>query len=93
MDNQATSEAEYIRIHLNHPNMKDIKFYAGKDKFVQEGKVLGVFAIEGKEHKIESPVYGKILKIDIEDREIIIEPCKHEKLYFNLCSDCSFNTK
>jgi hypothetical protein len=93
-NNIINSETEYVHMKFNHPNMKNLKFNQHfLDKVIGEGKKLGSFSIENSEQAIVAPIHGKIRKMDLEDREIIIEPCKHETRYLNLCTECNFDFK
>lgn len=40
---------------------------------------------------ISAPFYGRLLKYDKEEKELILEKCKHDSFYFNLCTKCNYD--
>jgi len=63
----------------------------------KDAEILCYFDKNEVRQSIKSPIWGQILKINVDEPtntiEIILEKCKHDMLYFNQCSHCSFNTK
>jgi hypothetical protein len=92
MDNKTNNDQEYIRLNFNHPNIKNLQLFAKESGYVKEGQKLGEFYIENVKQLITSPAYGKIVKLNLEDKYLIVEPCKHESRYKSLCTDCGYNT-
>ena len=39
---------------------------------------------------IQSPIFGYIKKINIEEKSIVLSPCLHEVFYGNLCAKCGY---
>lgn len=39
---------------------------------------------------IQSPIFGYIKKINIEENSIVLSPCLHEVFYGNLCAKCGY---
>jgi hypothetical protein len=93
MGNENNIEEDYIKMKFNHPNMKNLTFFIKQGSSVTEGKKIGEFTIENIKQSITSPKYGKVIKLDLEEKEIIIEPCKHEAIYGKLCIECGYNLK
>ena len=91
--------------YINDNNMK-IKIndnfnklsYKKKLSYVKkDAEILSYMDKNQIKQSIKSPIWGQIINISIDEEnlccEITIEKCKHDMLYFNICSHCSFNNK
>lgn len=85
----------YFKINFNNePNVQKVNIYVRENSFTQKDKRIGEYTIEGSIKKyLISPVYGKVVKIDLEEREIVIEKCLHEAFYYNLCKECNYDIR
>ena len=86
-------EGELIKLEFNHPNIEKIDIYINESSFVQKEKKIGEYCIHNIKHSIISPIHGRVLKLDLEEKYLIIEICKHESRFKNLCTDCGFDIR
>jgi hypothetical protein len=93
MNSNIESEADFIRIDFNHKDMRDVVISAKENKYVSKDAKIGEYKIETGKRSIFSPIYGKIVKIDMDDKYIIMEHCNHEALYGSLCLSCNIDLK
>lgn len=40
---------------------------------------------------ISAPFYGRLVKFNKEEKELILEKCNHDSFYFNLCTKCNYD--
>jgi hypothetical protein len=93
MNSIKTDDSEFIRIDFNNPNIKNLFILVKENNAVQEDKKLGDYYIGEVKHSIHSPIFGKIVKIELDDKYIIIQKCNHESIYRKLCTECGFDTR
>lgn len=95
MNNELTENKRYHIINFsNEYTVHKVNIYIRENSFTQKDKRIGEYTIEGGIKKyLISPVYGKVVKIDLEEKEIIIERCSHEAFYYNLCKECNYDVR
>jgi hypothetical protein len=86
-------DGEFIRLDFNNSNIKNLSIFAKENNSVQKDKKLGDYFTGDIKHSILSPIYGKIVKIDLDDKYIILQKCIHESIYRKLCTECGFDTR
>jgi FCP1-like phosphatase family protein len=97
MDNinptSADSVENSIKIFYYPDKPENVQFFSKVNSYVSKGGRIGEYSRNNLKIPIKSTEYAKILKIDQEEHYILLEKCKHETKYHNLCVDCSFNFK
>jgi hypothetical protein len=86
-------DSEFIRMDFNNSNIKNLNIFVRENTSIQKEKKIGDYLIGDVKHSILSPIFGKIVKIDIDDKCIIMQKCLHESIYRKLCTDCGFDTR
>ena len=84
---------DLVKIDLNKPEITKIIWVKKEGiPFKKDEKIASYYINNDKEKKIyvKSPIYGWILKYISDDKKIVLEPCKHDTFYFNLCTKCGF---
>ena len=84
---------DFVKIDLNKPEITKIVLFKKEGiPFKKDDKIAYYYLNDKKEKKIfvKSPIYGWILKYISDDKKIILEPCKHDTFYFNVCTKCGF---
>ena len=80
------------KIDLNKPDITKIVLLKKEGQpFKKDEKIVKYF-IKNKEKPIiiKAPIYGWIFKYISEEKKIILERCRHETFYINLCVKCGF---
>lgn len=87
-------KSNIIKIKLNEFIEEDsIKIFKHENSFISKNERIGEYRLTiGNKFPIISPDYAQILKIDKDNKEIVLEKCRHEVVYYNLCSSCGFKT-
>jgi hypothetical protein len=85
--------SDIIKIELTEKNIKDFKIFYKKDSFIIKEKKIGEYKIGEKKCLLISPISGRILEIDEDNLIIVIERCKHDQIYINLCVYCGFDIR
>ncbi len=83
----------FFKISLDKANTTNIKLYIEENRFTKKNEKIGEYIVNEVKRPIISPLYGKVVKVDLEEGIIIIERCKHEERYFNLCTACSHDKR
>ena len=81
------------KISLDDINIDKIILLKSEENYFKKGEKIVKYFLKGQEKKpmyIVSPIYGKLLKYDQDEKLFILEECTHEKFYFNLCIKCGF---
>lgn len=92
------------KISLNSPEIETVSILIREGSFFAKDQKIGKYtyknnsnSVNSSQNKISKPImitapfYGKLLKYNQEERELILERCKHESFYYNLCTKCSFD--
>ena len=85
--------SDIIKIELKEKNIKDFKIFHKKDSFIIKERKIGEYKIGDKKCILNSPISGRILEIDEENLKIVIERCKHDQTYINLCVYCGYDIR
>jgi hypothetical protein len=95
MENKEKIEllSDIIKIQITEKNIKEFKMFYKKDSFIIKEKKIGEYKIGEKKFILISPISGRILEIDEDNFKIIIERCKHDQTYINLCVYCGFDIR
>ena len=93
MDPIKKDDSDFIRLDFNNPNIKNLFLLVKENNSVQKDKKLGDYYIDEVKHSILSPIHGKIVKIELDEKYIIIQKCYHESIYRKLCTECGFDTR
>lgn len=64
-----------------------------KDSFIIKERKIGEYKIGERKCNLCSPVSGKILEIDEVNYVIVVERCKHDQTYINLCVYCGYDIR
>lgn len=87
--NIKTEEEDIIKLEFNEADDNSFKIYYNEGTIVQQGRKLGEYINRlSTKVPIISNFFGKILKIDKEEKTITIEKCKHEIILYKLCASC-----
>ena len=87
--NTKTIEEDIVKLEFNEADDKSFKLYYNESAYVQQGRKIGEYLNHmGVKTPIISNFFGRILKIDREEKTIIIEKCKHEIILYKLCATC-----
>lgn len=84
---------DLVKIDLNKPEITKIILIKKENIPFKKDEKIAFYYINNKKEKkifVKSPIYGWILKYISDDKKIILEPCKHDTFYFNLCTKCGF---
>ena len=92
-NNQQSDSKPITKIDLNKPDITKICILK-KDgvPFKKDEKIAKYFTKDdpNKPVYIKSPIFGWILKYVSDDKKLILESCKHDTFYVNLCIKCGF---
>jgi hypothetical protein len=80
-----------IKMEFNQKYITKLSLKVRENSFVKKDQKIGEYYINDIKNNILSPLFGRILKVDLEEKFIVLEKCHHEKIYFNLCTECGFN--
>ena len=84
---------DLIKINLDKPDVTKIVLLKKVGiPFKKDENIAKCYISDNKEKLkyIKSPIYGWILKYISEEKKLILEPCKHDTFYVNLCVKCGF---
>ena len=83
---------DLIKIDLNKPEITKIHLLKSeKVPFKKDDKIIVYYEGDKKDkHIIKSPIYGWIYKYISDEKKILLEPCRHDTFYVNLCIKCGF---
>ena len=82
-----------IKIDLNKPDVTKIVLLKKVGvPFKKDENIVKCYLNNNKEKSkyIKSPIYGWILNYISDEKKLILEPCKHDTFYVNLCVKCGF---
>lgn len=86
--------SDIIKIELTEKlDIKDFKVFYKLNSYIKNDSKIGEYKIAEKTFPLNSPICGKILEIDQEEYKIVIERCKHDQTYINLCVFCGFDVR
>lgn len=85
------SNNDTLKMELNRDYITKLNMMVKENSFVKKDQKIGEYFINDIKSYIMSPMFGKILKIDLEDKHLILEKCHHDKTYYSLCIECGFN--
>lgn len=91
-DELINTSNDIIKINLNIPNLEQLKIIKKEQIPFKEGDIIVKYKLKGKEipENIKSPIYGWILKYSEDDKILILEKCKHDIFYLNVCTRCLY---
>ena len=86
------SSDDFVKMDLNISGIEKIKIIKKEGAPFKEDDVIVKYILKGeKDIKfIKSPIYGWIVKYEEDDKILILEKCKHEMVYINLCTKCGY---
>ena len=82
----------FIKINLNNPEIREFKIIKSERSSFKKGDNIVKYILKGKNdiNYVKSPIYGWIEKYDENDKTLILQKCKHEMFYGNLCVKCEY---
>jgi hypothetical protein len=87
-------EENIMKLTFDSPDIEKIISECRVDSIVQKDKKIGeCITKNGLKFPIYAPFYGKITKIDSEEKFFVLERCKHEAFYINLCAQCYYDRR
>lgn len=93
-DNKYKGLDDIIKIELDDKNnISGFELFVKKDSHIKKEIKIGEYFIGLKKCILYSPVSGKILEIDKENFKVVIERCKHDQTYINLCVYCGYDIR
>ena len=84
---------DLTKISLDDKNIDKIILLKQEGNYFKKGEKIVKYFLKGQEIKpkyISSPIYGKLLKYDKDEKLLILEECTHDKFYYKLCLKCGF---
>ena len=84
---------DLIKLDLNKPEITKINILKKEGvPFKKDENIAICYTKDEKVKKkyIKSPINGWILKYISDEKKLILEPCKHDTFYVNLCVKCGF---
>lgn len=82
----------FIKINLNNPEIREFKIIKSERSSFKKDDNIVKYILKGKNdiNYVKSPIYGWIEKYDENDKTLILQKCKHEMFYGNLCVKCEY---
>lgn len=82
----------FIKINLNNPEIREFKIIKSERTSFKKDDNIVKYILKGKNdiNYVKSPIYGWIEKYDENDKTLILQKCKHEMFYGNLCVKCEY---
>jgi FCP1-like phosphatase family protein len=82
----------FIKINLNNPEIREFKIIKSERASFKKDDNIVKYILKGKNdiNYVKSPIYGWIEKYDENDKTLILQKCKHEMFYGNLCVKCEY---
>ena len=86
------SSDNLIKINLNKPGIEKIKILKKEKIAFKKDDIIAKYKIKEKENinSVKSPIYGWIVKYEENEKLLILEECKHEMFYCDLCAKCGY---
>ena len=86
------SSDNFIKINLNKPEIEKIKILKKEKIAFKKDDIIAKYKIKEKENinSVQSPIYGWIVKYEENEKLLILEECKHEMFYCDLCAKCGY---
>ena len=86
------SSDNFIKINLNKPEIEKIKILKKEKIAFKKDDIIAKYKIKEKENinSVKSPIYGWIVKYEENEKLLILEECKHEMFYCDLCAKCGY---
>ena len=86
------STNDFVKISLDNPNLDKIKIIKKEGIPFKENEIIAKYLLKGEKNtnNVKSPIYGWIVKYEENDKTLILEKCKHEIFYVNLCTKCGY---
>lgn len=86
------SSDNFIKINLNKPEIEKIKILKKEKIAFKKNDIIAKYKIKEKENinSVKSPIYGWIVKYEENEKLLILEECKHEMFYCDLCAKCGY---
>ena len=86
------SSDNLIKINLNKPEIEKIKILKKEKIAFKKDDIIAKYKIKEKENinSVKSPIYGWIVKYEENEKLLILEECKHEMFYCDLCAKCGY---
>lgn len=87
--NSFNNNSDIVKLEFNEAKNNSFKIYLKQNATVQKDRRIGEY-INHLDTKVPiiSNFWGKILKIDSDDKTVVIEKCKHEMVFRSLCTAC-----
>jgi hypothetical protein len=93
-NSKSEDEENIMKLTYDNPDIDKIIPSCRENSSVQRDKIIGEYLTKyGKKFPILAPFYGKITKINLEEKYFIIERCKHEAFYINFCVECNYDRR
>ena len=82
----------FIKINLNNPEIREFKIIKSERSSFKKDDNIVKYILKDKDdiNYVKSPIYGWIEKYDENDKTLILQKCKHEMFYGNLCVKCEY---
>jgi len=83
-------------IHICLPQKNEIsgfKLFCKKDSFIIKERKIAEYFIGKKKCNLYAPVSGTVISIDEDDLKIVVQRCKHDQTYYNLCVYCGYDIR
>ena len=86
------SSDNFIKINLNKPEIEKIKILKKEKIAFKKDDIIAKYKIKEKENinSVKSPIYGWIVKYEENEKLLMLEECKHEMFYCDLCAKCGY---
>ena len=86
------SSDDFVKINLDDQNIDKVKIIKKEGIPFKEKEVIAKYLLKGEKNinYVKSPIYGWIIKYEKNDKVLILEKCKHEVFYVNLCTKCGY---
>ena len=91
-DDLKYSTDDFVKINLDNQNIDKIKIIKKEGIPFKENEIIAKYLLKGEKNinNVKSPIYGWIVKYEENDKTLILEKCKHEIFYVNLCTKCGY---
>lgn len=89
---EITSEDSIIKLKYSSEDIQSVNCFIKENTFFAQNKKIGQYKLKDKTvYPIIAPVYGKLIEYQSEEHIFIIEKCRHETFFYNLCVECNFD--
>jgi FCP1-like phosphatase family protein len=80
---------DLVKLEFNEAKGESFKLFYKENASIRKDQIIGKYINHiGKEVPVISNFYGKIYKIDLHEKTVVIEKCQHEMVLKKLCTAC-----